>query len=107
MVISLFKFTGSFEAMEKDIDTAVIRFPWRHENVGHGNRNEDFGKKPGEYILGTLFLEFCGLAEKKIEQVLGEALVCIKIKRGEFFSCCTAVIFGGVKFHDLLFEKGY
>lgn len=69
---------GLFESMEKDIDTAAfIRFPWRHDNGNHGNRNEDCNKKPGEYILQTLFLEFCSVAEKKIEQVLGEPLVRI------------------------------
>jgi hypothetical protein len=68
--------SGLLESMEKDIDTAAfIRFPWRHDNGNHDNRNEDCNKKPGEYILQTLFLEFCSVAEKKIEQVLGEPLV--------------------------------
>ncbi|XP_052278154.1 protein furry-like isoform X3 [Dreissena polymorpha] len=30
--------------------------------------------KPGEYVLQRLFLEFCALSEKKIEQVLAEPL---------------------------------
>ena len=68
--------SGLHGSMEKDIDTAAfIRFPWRHDNGNYGNRNEDCNKKPGEYILQTLFLEFCSVAEKKIEQVLGEPLV--------------------------------
>ncbi|XP_063413170.1 protein furry-like isoform X1 [Mytilus trossulus] len=78
---------GIVESMEKDIDTAaVIRFPWRHDNSNHGNRNEEFNKKPGEYILQTLFLEFCTVAEKKIEQVLGEPLeksLTKSLQRGE------------------------
>ena len=31
--------------------------------------------KPGEFVLQTLFLEFCQIAGKKIEQVLAEPLV--------------------------------
>ncbi|XP_052797247.1 protein furry-like isoform X3 [Mya arenaria] len=34
----------------------------------------DDSVKPGEYVLQTLFLEFCTLSEKKIEQVLAEPL---------------------------------
>ena len=78
---------GLLESMEKDIDTAAfIRFPWRHDNGNHDNRNEDCNKKPGEYILQTLFLEFCSVAEKKIEQVLGEPLeksLTKSLQRGE------------------------
>ncbi|WAQ97896.1 FRYL-like protein [Mya arenaria] len=35
----------------------------------------DDSVKPGEYVLQTLFLEFCTLSEKKIEQVLAEPLL--------------------------------
>ncbi|XP_053400043.1 protein furry-like isoform X2 [Mercenaria mercenaria] len=34
----------------------------------------DENVKPGEYVLQTLFLEFCNLSEKKIELVLAEPL---------------------------------
>jgi hypothetical protein len=54
--------------MEKDIDTAAfIRFPWRHDNGNHDNRNEDCNKKPGEYILQTLFLEFCSVVRVRVK----------------------------------------
>ena len=42
---------------------------------GHDNSILDEVVKPGEYVLQTLFLEFCTLSEKKIEQVLAEPLV--------------------------------
>lgn len=67
---------GSQESMEKTMDMDVIRFPWRRD--GHfqiGRMLPDDAPKPGEYILQTLFLEFCTVAEKKIDLVLAEPLV--------------------------------
>jgi len=56
-------------------DLVMIRFPWRRDNAIPGSRASDDSTKPGEYILQTLFLEFCAVAERKVEQVLAEPLV--------------------------------
>lgn len=50
----------------------VIRFPWRRE---HSRSVEVDPVKPGEFTLQTLFLQFCSIAEKKVEQVVAEPLV--------------------------------
>ena len=52
----------------------ILKFPWRRENGGQENES-DKDVKPGEYVLRHLFLEFCRMAERKIELVLAEPLV--------------------------------
>ena len=50
----------------------VIRFPWLRDLC----RNLEVDPvKPGEFTLQTLFLQFCCIAEKKVEQVVAEPLV--------------------------------
>ncbi|XP_021378295.1 protein furry-like isoform X2 [Mizuhopecten yessoensis] len=82
---------GTQESMEKKEgqdgrEMLMIRFPWRRNNSCPGSRGGDDGTKPGEYILQTLFLEFCNMAEKKVEQVLAEPLekpLSKSLQRGE------------------------
>ncbi|XP_061189012.1 protein furry-like [Saccostrea echinata] len=61
----------------------VIRFPWRRDL---GRNVEVDPVKPGEYTLQTLFLQFCSIAEKKVEQVVAEPLekpLAKSLQRGE------------------------
>lgn len=61
----------------------VIRFPWRRE---HSRSVEVDPVKPGEFTLQTLFLQFCSIAEKKVEQVVAEPLekpLAKSLQRGE------------------------
>lgn len=51
------------------------RFPWQPDGNSQTGWNVDDGSKPGEHILQLLFLKFCAVAEKKVEQVLAEPLV--------------------------------
>lgn len=51
---------------------------------GSGSPVLDENVKPGEYVLQSLFLEFCNLSEKKIELVLAEPLVCEERSFAEF-----------------------
>ncbi|XP_048243647.1 protein furry-like isoform X3 [Haliotis rufescens] len=74
---SLPKCNGARPPMESDL---LLKFPWRPNNT-----STEEGK-PGEYILRSLFLEFCRLSEKKIEQVLAEPLerpLSNSLRRGE------------------------
>ncbi|XP_048776244.2 protein furry homolog-like isoform X2 [Ostrea edulis] len=72
--------------MERSHDNGhvhVIRFPWRRDI---GRNVEADPVKPGEYTLQTLFLQFCSLAEKKVEQVVAEPLekpLAKSLQRGE------------------------
>ncbi|XP_041356858.1 protein furry-like isoform X3 [Gigantopelta aegis] len=63
----------------------ILKFPWRRENGGQENEG-DKDAKPGEYVLRNLFLEFCRMAERKIELVLAEPLekpLAKSLQRGE------------------------
>ncbi|XP_076468272.1 protein furry-like isoform X4 [Babylonia areolata] len=65
----------------------VVRFPWR-KDVGHdaGPSGPDTQGKPGEFIVQSLFLEYCRTCERKIEQVLAEPLerpLTKSLQRGE------------------------
>ncbi|KAK3099884.1 hypothetical protein FSP39_011237 [Pinctada imbricata] len=71
----------------KDMNDAgpspMIRFPWRRDLSRV--MSED-GAKPGEYILQSLFLEFCATAERKVELVIAEPLekpLAKSLQRGE------------------------
>ncbi|XP_078324713.1 protein furry-like isoform X3 [Crassostrea virginica] len=61
----------------------VIRFPWLRDL---GRNLEVDPVKPGEFTLQTLFLQFCCIAEKKVEQVVAEPLekpLAKSLQRGE------------------------
>ena len=54
----------------------VVRFPWRKDSSHDASSpGPDVQGKPGEYIVQSLFLEFCQICERKVEQVLSEPLV--------------------------------
>ena len=58
----------------------VVRFPWRKDpNHDAGASGPDSQSKPGEFIVQSLFLEYCRTCERKIEQVLAEPLVSVFI----------------------------
>ncbi|XP_025086109.1 protein furry homolog isoform X4 [Pomacea canaliculata] len=65
----------------------IVRFPWRKDPGNEtGVVGPDTQSKPGEYILQCLFLEFCRICERKIEQVLAEPLerpLTKSLQRGE------------------------
>ncbi|KAL5012719.1 hypothetical protein ScPMuIL_011270 [Solemya velum] len=64
----------------------IVKFPWRKEGTTHNKKGLDASVKPGEFVLQSLFLEFCTMAERKIEQVLGEPLerpLAKSLQRGE------------------------
>lgn len=54
----------------------IVKFPWKRGNCFNCSFDLNQNARPGEYVLQTLFLEFCSVVERKIEQVLAEPLVC-------------------------------
>ncbi|XP_014783664.1 protein furry, partial [Octopus bimaculoides] len=52
----------------------IITFPWSRDHSLSCYHGLDQNVKPGEYVLLTLFMEFCSITEHKIEQVLAEPL---------------------------------
>lgn len=52
----------------------IITFPWSRDHSSNCYHGLDQNVKPGEYVLLTLFMEFCSITERKIEQVLAEPL---------------------------------
>ncbi|KAK6173602.1 hypothetical protein SNE40_017022 [Patella caerulea] len=65
----------------------VVKFPWRREGPSEcGSLGRDRDAKPGEFVLQSIFLEFCRMTEKKIEHVLAEPLeksLSKSLQRGE------------------------
>lgn len=80
-----------------DDDNFLIWFPWKRDSMGRDQGGANVNAKPGEYVLQTLFLQFCSHAERKIEQVLAEPLVsgCLV--------CCIEIIVAF--FSEILFLK--
>lgn len=52
----------------------IVKFPWKRGNCFNCSFDLNQNARPGEYVLQTLFLEFCSVVERKIEQVLAEPL---------------------------------
>ncbi|XP_029647107.1 protein furry isoform X5 [Octopus sinensis] len=52
----------------------TIKLPWKNEDSYNNNFDLNQDVTPGEYVVQTLFLEFCSVTDRKIEQVLAEPL---------------------------------
>ncbi|XP_070197468.1 protein furry-like isoform X3 [Littorina saxatilis] len=83
--------TGRGASRRDDHQTmdVVVKFPWRkdqsHETAAAAAGLDAQGK-PGEFIVQSLFLEYCRTCERKIEQVLAEPLerpLTKTLQRGE------------------------
>ncbi|GAB1603756.1 protein furry-like isoform X6 [Argonauta hians] len=59
--------------MEELVDH-TIKLPWKNEDSYNNNFDLNQDVSPGEYVVQTLFLEFCTVTDRKIEQVLAEPL---------------------------------